>query len=168
MITVRPLTPEDRPWKLKTLEAGWGSTVVARLGEVIDAAELSGFVALDGGERRGLATYMARRDGLEVVTIQALVEGEGVGRGLMDRLHLHALEIGAPRLWLITTNDNIRAFDFYQRWGMDLRRVVTDGVTASRRVKPSIPELGANGIPLDHEIEFELRLDEHRTEKKHS
>ena len=62
---------------------------------------------------------------------------------------------GAPRLGLITTNDNLRGFAFYQQWGMDLRRVVRDGVDASRRIKPSIPMLGALGIPIRHELEFE-------------
>jgi DNA-3-methyladenine glycosylase I len=148
----------DTPWKLATLEAGWGSTIVARLGESIDAAALPGFVADYRSERAGLATYALRPDGLEVVTIQALVEGVGVGRALMDRLRGHGLDAGARRLWLTTTNDNVRAFGFYQRWGMDLVRVIPNGVTESRRVKPSIPEVGSNGIPLRHELEFELQL----------
>jgi len=33
-----------------------------------------------------------------------------------------------------------------------------DGVTAGRRLKPGIPELGLDGIPLRHELELELRL----------
>jgi hypothetical protein len=32
------------------------------------------------------------------------------------------------------------------------------GVRRSRKVKPSLPEQGAEGIPLDHELEFELLL----------
>ena len=78
---------------------------------------------------------------------------------LMDCVHALAIESGAPRLWLITTNHNVRAFAFYQRWGMDLVPVIHDGVSVSRRVKPSIPEVGSNGIALRHEIELELRLD---------
>lgn len=152
------LTADDDEWKLATLEAGWGSTCVARLGELIDAAELPGFVAELGGQRVGLITFAARPDGIEVVTLQSLTEGVGVGRSLMDHLHEVAVEGDAPRLWLTTTNDNTRAFDFYQRWGMDVVRVVWDGVSASRQVKPSIPEIGNNGIACRHEIELELRL----------
>jgi len=158
MLSVRPLVPDDTPWKLAVLRSGWGSTTVARLGELIDAASLPGFVADVGGERAGLATFMLRPDGLEVVTIQARIEGEGVGRALMDRLRDHGLEVGAPRLWLVTTNDNLRAFGFYQRWGMDLVDLVVEGVTESRRLKPSIPQLGSGGIRLRHELIFELLL----------
>ena len=106
----------------------------------------------------GLVTFAPRADGIEVVTLQAVTEGRGIGRSLMDRVHTHAIEMDAPRVWLITTNDNIRAFTFYQRWGMDLVRVVHDGVSVSRRLKPSIPELGSNGIARRHEMVFELRL----------
>ncbi len=158
MVTVRELEPSDTPWKLATLEAGWGSTDVARLGELIEACDLAGFVADHRDARAGLATYAVRSDGLEVVTIQALIEGVGVGRALMDGLRDHGLEVGARRLWLTTTNDNVRAFRFYQRWGMDLVSVIRDGVAASRRVKPSIPEFGNEGIPIRHELEFELQF----------
>ncbi len=158
MLEVRELAATDRAWKLATLRAGWGSVHVARLGQLLDAGALPGLVAVRSAERVGLCTYAARPDGLEVVTIQALEEGEGIGRALMDRLRALAVDAGAPRLWLTTTNDNVRALAFYQRWGMDLVRLVNDGVEVSRRVKPSIPTEGAHGIPLRHELEFELRL----------
>ena len=65
---------------------------------------------------------------------------------------------GAGRIWLITTNDNLRALRFYQRWGMDLRRLVRNGVDVSRLIKPAIPAEGHDGIPLRHELELELVL----------
>lgn len=66
-----------------------------------------------------MLTYVERADGIEVATIQALVSGRGVGRALMDAVYDYAVEREAPRLWLITTNDNVRAIGFYQRWGVD-------------------------------------------------
>jgi ribosomal protein S18 acetylase RimI-like enzyme len=153
---VRALTAADQPWKLATLEQDWGATTVARLGQLIDAATLPGFVSVDGDERIGLLTYIERADGIEVTTIRAVAQGRGVGRALMDAVYDHAVQQRASRLWLITTNDNLRACAFYQRWGMDLRRVIRDGVDASRRVKPSIPFVGSTGNPVRHELEFEL------------
>lgn len=105
-----------------------------------------------------MATFAARADGVEVITIQSLVEGTGIGCSLMDRPLLHASESGAPRLWLTMTNDNVRAFGFYQRCGMDLVRLVHGGVDVSCRVKPSIPLNGHGGVPLRHELQFELQL----------
>lgn len=158
-VAVRSLEDADHGWKVDTLVAGWGSTEVARLGELIDAAALPGFVAVrDDGERVGLVIYAVRPDGCEVVALQALVEHVGVGRALMDAVRALAESVGALRLWLTTTNDNLRALGFYQRWGMDLVRLVRDGVEVSRIVKPTIPAVGAGGVPLRHELELELGL----------
>ena len=157
-VMVRPLDPDDLAWKLGTLERAWGSTVIARLGELVDAAPLPGFVAYDAGDRVGLLTYEERADGIEVVTLEALVEGRGIGTALMDAVLAEATARQAPRLWLVTTNDNVRALAFYQRWGMNLVRLVRDGVTRSRLLKPSILTVGNHGIPRRHELELEVDL----------
>ena len=105
-----------------------------------------------------MPTYAARDGGMEIVTIESLVEGLGIGTALMDAARELATAGGASRLWLVTTNDNIRAIGFYQQWGMDLVGVVRHGVTRSRLLKPSIPIVGQHGIPMRHELEFELGL----------
>ena len=158
MIVVRPLSGDDRAWKVESLGRAWGDTVVARKGELVDAAELDGFVALDGPERAGLLTYATRDDQLEVVTLHAERLGIGAGRALMDAARAEAERLGVRRVWLVTTNDNTRAFRFYQRWGMDLAALHRDGVTRSRALKPSIPETGADGVPIRLELELELLL----------
>jgi len=149
---VRPLVDSDRAWAAAQLEAAWGSTSVARLGEPIDAAQLPGFVAHHAGQPVGLLTFVVRPDGVEIVTIQAEPEGLGAGRALLTGLVEHAHSIGADRVWLVTTNDNQRALDLYQRFGMSISRVVVDGVRRSRAVKPTIPMHGPTGIPITDEI----------------
>jgi GNAT superfamily N-acetyltransferase len=95
----------------------------------------------------------------ELVTITSLIEGQGVGRALLDAVRTAAVEAGGTRLWLVTTNDNLRALELYQRWGMEIVAFHRRGVTEARRhLKPSIPLRGASGIPLAHEFELELRL----------
>jgi AhpD family alkylhydroperoxidase len=155
---VRPLDEDDRPWAVEALRRGWGSTSVARKGALVDAARLAGFVAVADGRRVGLLTYARRADEVEVVTLQAETEGGGIGRALMDAVVSHGRAAGASRIWLVTTNDNIRAIGFYQRFGLDLVAYIGDGVAACRRLKPSIPLVSADGIDVRHELEFELRL----------
>jgi hypothetical protein len=41
---------------------------------------------------------------------------------------------------------------------MDLCAFHRHGVRRSREAKPSLPTRGTDGIPLDHELEFELLL----------
>jgi ribosomal protein S18 acetylase RimI-like enzyme len=140
------------------LEEAFGDATVARKGALIDASVLPGFVATDGGRPVGLLTYRTTRDECEVVAIISAQEGRGIGRALMDAARDHAAAAGLRRLWLVTTNDNTRAFRFYQLWGMDLCAFYRNGVRRSRKVKPSLPHRGADGIPLEHELEFELSL----------
>jgi GNAT superfamily N-acetyltransferase len=158
VIGVRPLGEGDREWAVGALEAAWGSVHVARLGELIDASALPGLVAWDGDARIGLLTYAVRGDGFEVVSISAAQPGRGIGRALMDAAAPVARAHGCTRFWLTTTDNNSRARAFYERWGMTLARVHRDGVLASRAVKPSIPDVDAEGIPIADELEYELVL----------
>jgi RimJ/RimL family protein N-acetyltransferase len=70
-----------------------------------------------------------------------------------------AKEAGASRVWLITTNDNTDALRFYQKAGFRIVAVHQDAVALARRIKPEIPIMGENGIPIRDEIELELMLD---------
>lgn len=47
----------------------------------------------------------------EVVTIRSLREGRGVGRAPLGAVRDAANEAHCSRLWLITTNDNLRALE---------------------------------------------------------
>ena len=140
------------------MENAFAGATVARKGVLIDASILPGFVATDGGRLVGLLTYAAASGECEVVALISTEEGRGIGRGLMDAVRDYPEAAGYRRLWLITTNDNTRAIRFYQGWGMDLCAFYCYGVRRSRKVKPSIPERGADGIPLEHELEFEMLL----------
>lgn len=147
----------DRGWVESTLRERWGSTRIASRGRLHDAALLPGFVAELGGERAGLLTYRLDGDELEVVTLDSLVEGRGIGSRLLEAATEVARADGCRRVWLITTNDNLRALRFYQRRGFELAALHRGALTESRRLKPSIPLVGHDGIPLRDELELEYR-----------
>ena len=158
MSSVRSIEPGDQPWVIRQLENAFAGATVARKGVLIDASILPGFVATDGRRLVGLLTYDVASSGCEVVALISTEEGRGIGQGLMDAARDYADAAGYHRLWLITTNDNTRAIRFYQGWGMDLCAFYRHGVRRSRKVKPSIPERGVDGIPLERELEFEMLL----------
>jgi ribosomal protein S18 acetylase RimI-like enzyme len=150
VIRVRPVESGDQYWVVRRLEDAFGGVTVARKGVLIDASVLPGFLATDGGRPVGLLTYDVAHDECEVVAIISTQRGRGIGRALMDAVRYHAVAVGCRRLWLVTTNDNTRAFRFYQLWGMDLCAYYRHGAHRSRQVKPTLPERGANSLPLDH------------------
>jgi len=156
-VRVRPLGEADRQWATGKLRELWGEGVVSR-GRLLDATVLPGFVAEGDGEPAGLLTYRVDGGDCEVVTINAFLRGAGAGTALMEAVAAAARDAGCRRVWLITTNDNLRALRFYQRRGFRLAALHRDALDRSRELKPSIPEVGLDGIPLRDELELELTL----------
>ncbi|MGW6499152.1 GNAT family N-acetyltransferase [Nonomuraea angiospora] len=158
-ISVRPIEPQDLANVTRVLTESWGGSTVVALGrgELVDAAAQPGFIAELDGVLAGIITYGRRGDSVEIITIDAVMPGRGVGAALLDAVRAVAAEGGAARLWLITTNDNTRALRFYQRYGFDLIALHRNGVDRARALKPGIPA-EADGIPIRHELELELLL----------
>jgi ribosomal protein S18 acetylase RimI-like enzyme len=155
---VRPVRDEDRSWVRELTEERWADEFVVGHGVVSRPAELDGFLAMESGDVVGLATYRIEGDACEIVTIDALVEGRGVGSTLVEAVHERAHRAGCARLWLVTTNDNERAQAFYDKLGFRVVAVREGAVDEARKLKPSIPMIGAGGVPITDEIELERPL----------
>lgn len=148
---VRARSDEDGAWIADLLPSRWGSTVVVVHGEAIDALTLPALVA---GEREGLATYRLREDEAELVTLDAVRAGRGIGTLLVNALTGQLYEQGIRRLWVTTTNDNLSALAFYQKRGFCLQRVRPGAIDEARGIKPAIPLVAENGIPIRDEIDL--------------
>jgi GNAT superfamily N-acetyltransferase len=155
---IRALSPSDRPWVVDLLQEHWGSVRIVSRGRVHEAADLPGFVALQGSRRAGLVTYDLRAGRCEIVSLNSLHPGHGIGSTLLAAVRQVAKGAGCSRLWLVTTNDNLHALGFYQRRGFLLWRIHRNAVADSRQLKPEIPLVSANGIPIRDEIELLMTL----------
>ncbi len=150
-IAVRELRDEERGWARGVIRERWGLEVVVAHGVVYEPASLPGFVATDGRRAVGLLTYVLDGEACEIVTIDAFEERRGVGAALVEAV----AALGHPRVWLVTTNDNVGAQRFYERLGFRLVAVHEGAVARSRRLKPEIPLVGAGGSPIRDELEYE-------------
>lgn len=159
-IRVRALEGVDRGWAAALLHERWGSAHIVSRGQLHKADQLPGFVAWQGDERVGLLTYQVEGMACEIVSLDSLREGIGVGITLLDAVRELAIASTCTRLWLVTTNDNSPAIDFYQRRGFTVTVVHKDAVAKARQLKPEIPRAGYGGIPIRDEIEFEMRLND--------
>jgi GNAT superfamily N-acetyltransferase len=130
--------------------------VVTR-GQIHRADQLPGLVAVANSEPVGLVTYIIRNGDCEIVTLDSLQAGKGIGSSLVAQVRAIAEDNHCARLWLITTNDNTDALCFYQKIGFELAAIHRGAIVESRKLKPQIPQTGNGGIPIRDEIELEIR-----------
>jgi ribosomal protein S18 acetylase RimI-like enzyme len=173
VLVIKTITASDRGLVSGIIGENWGSSIIVTRGNAYDASLLSGFIAELDGEIAGLITYdinysgrmggqlteSTTSPGCEIVTLDSFIENRGVGSRLIEEVLKVARERDCHRLWVITTNDNINAMRFYQKRGFTFAALHVDAVAESRAIKPQIPLIGYDGIPVKDEIEFEIRLD---------
>lgn len=158
-LDVRDLEPADHDWARALIGAHQGGDHrVARLGELLDPAEQEGIVAEVDGRPVGLLTAHETDRGLEVLTLHSEVGGLGAGTRLLEVALRVADASHAPRLWLVTTNDNIDAIRWCLRRGFTVAAVHAGAVDADRAtIKPTIPAVNpVNGLPIRDFVELEI------------
>lgn len=155
----RPLQPSDRTAAADFLRQRWGTPIIQLDGRAIDASALPGFIACAQDAIAGLVTLLDEAAQCEIVTLDAVATGTGLGSALVECAAERARRLGLPRLLTRTTNDNLDALRFYQRRGFRLHRLVAGAIDLERETDPSIPTLGRHGIPLRDEISLVRPLD---------
>ena len=151
-MNLRLLTPVDLPRLREFWISHWGGDEMITRGKVIRYDQVEGFVF---GDWIGLLTFLVHDNECEIASLDSLQEGQGIGTALIEAMLAEAKRRNCRRLFLITTNDNLYALGFYQRRGFELAAVHRGAVNESRKLKPSIPLIGENNIPLRDEIELE-------------
>lgn len=135
----------------------------ARRGELMDALGDAGLIAEADGRPVGVVFWRID-DGTASAEITSLAvdpsaQGRGIGRGLLRGARAELGRVGVTRIWLVTTNENLAALALYQKEGYRLVALRAGAVDEARRaLKPSIPEVASNGIPIRDELELELRI----------
>lgn len=156
MVALRRVTADDLPRLRKFWQDHWAGEEMLVHGEVFRPEQLEGFVNEDW---TGVVTYVVDPPGCEIISLDSLKEGQGIGTALIQAVVEEARRRGCRRLFLSTTNDNLHALGFYQRRGFELATIRRGAVNESRKRKPSIPLIGDNEIPVRDEIELEMRLE---------
>lgn len=157
-INIRAIESSDRDWIEKLLVERWGSAKIFVHGEAFFPADLHGFIAVQNAKPCGLITFNIQDETCEIITLDALISDLGIGTQLIESTKQKARSKGCQRLRLVTTNDNLNALAFYQKRGFRLTVLRVGAVDISRKIKPEIPLMGENGIPIRDELELELDL----------
>ena len=155
---VRNYAAADEAWATQLWRENWGGTRVVTKGRLHSLPALPGLVAERDGEAVGVVSYLRTGGGCEIVSLAVANVGSGIGTMLVEALEARLGAEAPLRLWLVTTNDNTRAFRFWQGRGYLLTAVHLHALEGSRQLKPEIPLTGADGIPIRDELELAKEL----------
>lgn len=157
-ISVVPIQGPLRNSVQLLIDDAWAGPMLAVNGRLWDTRTMPGLAALDGGELAGYLLY-AFHDGVcEIMALESVRKGAGIGIKLIEHVKTIAREQNTRTLTVTTTNDNINAIRFYQKRGFTLRALHLNSMENARRLKPAIPLIGEDGIPLRDELEFEISI----------
>lgn len=159
MHEIQPVSDAYRDQRAAFLTEHWGGVSMITRGKVYDDLTTHpGFMVWQDDKLIALLTYFIENGECELTSIYTEVQGQGIGDALLKAYIEAAKTAGCHRAFLITTNDNLRALDFYQKRGFVLKALYPNALAESRRLKPTIPLIGFNGIPLRDELELEMLL----------
>lgn len=138
----------------------WGDVNIASKGKLIDASKITRVIARDSkGRLVGLATFKPDKDGsCELVSIDATIQGVGIGSALLQLVEHAAKEYGCDTIWLITTNNNTHAQSFYEHKGFERVAIHENALALSRQLKPGIPTHDDSGRSIKDEWEYQKTL----------
>jgi len=155
---INPIEIKDQVQVSEIVRQFWEDTTVVEHGAIFDTQKLSGIKAVVENQVIGILHYMIKLPVCEIITLASLHEGLGVGSSLLESMTNLAKDRCCTKLCLTTTNDNLHALGFYQRQGFHLVRLDPGAVNKSRIIKPAIPEVGDNLIPIRDELYLEKQL----------
>lgn len=155
---IEKITEKNRNLLNQFFIENWYSTDISVRGEIIDCTKVDGFLIQEDNTIIGLVTYKFFGDICEIVSIDSKKENLGLGSALLKEVEHVAIEKNCKKMRLITTNDNLRALQFYQKRGYYITKIYPNAMDEVRKQKSDVPLIGENGIPLRDELELEKEL----------
>lgn len=157
-IEIVPMGPAQRAWVSGLMAQHFGSDRVMSLGVLHDTQHLPGLVALRDTRPIGFLHFAVTETTCEIVALVSAVPRIGVARTLINELIARCLVQDVRRIILVTTNDNQAAQAFYRACGFRHTQTHVGAVDKARALKPEIPRVGFEGVPISDELEFEKIL----------
>jgi len=158
MIDFQRIDDSIKPQVKAFIRQNWGSELMISRGRIHVVADLDGFVITEHNEIIGLITFSITSGECEIVSLDSIREGQGIGSMLINLVSEIATKEQCRRIWLYTTNDNTNSLKFYQKRGFDICGFYRNSVDMARQIKPEIPTHGKFGIEIKHEFELERLL----------
>ena len=157
--TIKTAAKADFEWIKELYRQYWSGDICVSRGKVQKVDDFTGgFVAETGGQNTGFVTYTITGPEMEITGMVSLKEKSGIGSALVKEVIELAKKQKIKKVCLVTTNDNLNGIGFWQKRGFKLVKVYPCSMEYVRKIKPAVPLIGENGIPLRDELEQEMIL----------
>ena len=151
---IEQINSENKDKVISFFKEHWGSSEMVISSGIYQCENLNGFIYEEDQQIIGLVTYVMKIDEIEIISLDSIHEGKGIGTALIEKVENLAKQKQIKIITLVTTNDNLNALRFYQKRGYRITSIIPNAVNEARKIKPSIPLTGNYGIPLNDELEL--------------
>jgi ribosomal protein S18 acetylase RimI-like enzyme len=155
-LSIRPATATDYARIKELSHYFWEETDVDCFDRQYDVLACPAFLACDGDDVVGLASYAVEVgwDAIVLVMLNLLpgYQGRGAGWALLDAMREEAVERDLRRVLVVTSNDDLPALALYQRYGFRLTEVIPGRIASHHGA--SVP--GFAGILVLDELRLAL------------
>jgi ribosomal protein S18 acetylase RimI-like enzyme len=151
-------TNEDNKELENIVRQNWGSNKIVSKGKLYEIPTLKGILIKNNNEIIGIGLYNITDNECEITLLETFIQNIGTGTKLIEKIMEIAKHNKCKRLWLVTSNDNINALKYYQKRGFLFKNIYINEMEKARKLKPEIPFIGENNIPIRDEIEFEIKI----------
>ncbi|MCU7557997.1 GNAT family N-acetyltransferase [Macrococcus capreoli] len=155
---IQAINDNNRELVIKWFKEKWGSPEMIISSGRYDCSTLPGLIYIENDVIIGLLTYVIKEKTIEIISLDSLIENKGIGTKLIMFLEQLAYKNCMLKIELITTNDNLRALKFYQKFGFRMIKIIPNAVNEAREIKPQILVIAESGIPINDEIVLEKYL----------
>lgn len=152
------IRPMEQHRLVELLQLRWPERTMLVAGRFVEPEDVLGIGAFTGDRLHGIATWLVNGRVMHIVAVNSFTEMRGIGIALVDAMIAHARSLGLATLRATISNDNVVALRFYQKRGFKLIALHRGIFDAMRYVRPSIPAVGLDGIPIRDELELEHEL----------
>ncbi|MEC1177583.1 GNAT family N-acetyltransferase [Metasolibacillus meyeri] len=104
------ITEDNRLRVVDFFQEHWGSSEMVISSGTYVCSELDGFIFEENNRILGLVTYVLHEKEVEVISLDSIVEGKGIGSHLMKEVERFVQQQGMSTISLVTTNDNLTSF----------------------------------------------------------
>ena len=112
---IKQINSENRDKVIAFFNEHWESSEMVISTGIYTCENLDGFIFEENDQIAGLITYVIKDNGIEIISLDSILEGKGIGTALIEKVENVAKQKQINSIRLVTTNDNLHALSILSK-----------------------------------------------------